>query len=294
MNKLDKLAKALVESQERKADTSPYDTTATVTRIEGDTAWVHIPGGVDETPVKLTISAGKGDTVQVRVSGGTAYIIGNSSRPPTDDRVANVAKAKADTAQATADDAVKSASVATTKAVFAQETADGAQETAQDAHKIAADTAQYFWVTETGTDTGAHITEVSQEAFVNNPSGGNLLARSNGIAVRDGLTELATFGADGVMLGKDGEQRTQQTSAGLNFIDENGIYTAKVSVDSNQCTIYNSYSTNQIVVGNSISLTRDGLDGLIVNGEYVYLTLYSDEDLYTAINALGWTSDVIE
>ena len=158
----------------------------------------------------------------------------------------------------------------------------------------AASLSQHFWYTASGSEAGAHIAEVDKATFEDNPSGGNLLSTSSGIAVRDGLTELATFGANGVTLGKAGEQRIHQTSTGLNFIDENGIYTAKVSVDSNQCTIYNSYSTNQIVVGNSISLTRDGLDGLIVDGVNVYLTLATDEDLYTAIDTLGWASDVIE
>ena len=50
--------------------TSAYDSVAEVRRVEGDTAWVHIAGGVDETPVKLTIAAKAGDTVQVRVGGG--------------------------------------------------------------------------------------------------------------------------------------------------------------------------------------------------------------------------------
>ena len=44
--------------------TSPLDTQAEVRRVEGDTAWVHIPGGVDETPVKLTIAAKAGDVVR--------------------------------------------------------------------------------------------------------------------------------------------------------------------------------------------------------------------------------------
>jgi len=72
-----------------KAKTSPYDTTATVRRVESGIAWVHIPGGVDETPVKLTIAAKPGDTVQVRVSGGRAFLVGNATAPPTDDRTAN-------------------------------------------------------------------------------------------------------------------------------------------------------------------------------------------------------------
>lgn len=68
-------------------------------------------------------------------------------------------------------------------------------------HDIASDTAQFFWVEETGTDTGVHITEVTKDEFLADPSGGNLLARSNGLAVRDGLEEVATFGADGVTIG---------------------------------------------------------------------------------------------
>ena len=76
--------------------TSGYYTPATVTRVEGDTAWVHIDGGVDETPVKMTIAAHAGDKVQVRVGGGTAWLTGNGSRPPTDDLLASLAKETAD------------------------------------------------------------------------------------------------------------------------------------------------------------------------------------------------------
>lgn len=79
--------------------TNAYDVSATVMRIEDDVAWVHIDGGVDETPVKLTISAHVGDVVQVRVGGGTAWLTGNGTRPPTDD-------ARAIVAQETADEAV--------------------------------------------------------------------------------------------------------------------------------------------------------------------------------------------
>lgn len=88
---MDKLAKELkaemTASDERKP--KPYDTQAEVVRVEGGTAWVHIPGGVDETPVRLTINARKGDMVNVHVADGTAWITGNSTNPPTDDRTAN-------------------------------------------------------------------------------------------------------------------------------------------------------------------------------------------------------------
>ena len=88
---MDKLAKELKKemsaSDERKP--KPYDTQAEVVRVVDGTAWVHIPGGVEETPVRLTIDAKKGDTVNVHVANGTAWITGNSTRPPTDDTTAN-------------------------------------------------------------------------------------------------------------------------------------------------------------------------------------------------------------
>lgn len=85
----DEIVNAIRESDKRKP--SAYDTTAEVRRIENGTAWVHIPGGVDETPAALTIDADVGDTVQVRVSGGSAWIVGNQTAPPTSDKVAKEA-----------------------------------------------------------------------------------------------------------------------------------------------------------------------------------------------------------
>lgn len=159
--------------------TQAYDTPATVLRTDGDTLWVHIPGGVDETPIKKTIDAKRGDVIQVRVGGGTAWATGNQTAPPTDDT-----KAKAVEAKTTVIEKV----VNTVKNV------------AEKAYKIAGNTDQYFWVTETGTDTGAHITEIPKEDFLADPDngGGNFLARTNGIAIRDGMAELATFSSSGL------------------------------------------------------------------------------------------------
>lgn len=79
------------------------------------------------------------------------------------------------------------------------------------ANNIAANTQQHFWFTETGQDTGAHITEVTQDEFLADPTqgGGNLLARSNGVAIRKGLTEVATFAQDGVTFSDDVESTAQ-------------------------------------------------------------------------------------
>ncbi len=90
MAKIDRVAKTLMNAirESDKKRTSAYDSQATVTKVEGSTAWVHIPGGVDETPARMTMSAAAGDTVQIRVANGRAWVTGNATAPPTDDRTA--------------------------------------------------------------------------------------------------------------------------------------------------------------------------------------------------------------
>lgn len=131
--------------------TRAYDTQAKVIRVEGSTVWVHIPGGVDETPVRKTMNAKEGDAVQVRVSGGTAFLVGNASSPPTDDTRANtafetayVAKEVADaaglaaaSAQQSADSAARAADVAWEKADEAETAAGVAWDKAADAETAA-------------------------------------------------------------------------------------------------------------------------------------------------------------
>lgn len=116
---------------------SPYDAQAEVKRIDGDTAWVHIPGGVDETPVQLTTNAKKGDIVQVRVSGGRAWLYGNVTSPPTDDTKAIQADTRAGEAMFTAIDALSSSEVARQAADKATEHAQEASEQAQSATESA-------------------------------------------------------------------------------------------------------------------------------------------------------------
>lgn len=205
MNKMHGLVRQMqraVNTQANKAMPTAYDTSAIVRRIEGNTAWVHFDGGVDETPVELTIAASVGDTVQVRVSGGSAWIQGNKTAPPTDDTIAKEANKQAVKAK-------KAAIEAYDMAVKALENVGGNSD-------------QYFWHTETGIDTGSHITQIPKEQFLANPSagGGNTLIRSNGVAMRDGLTELAKFMASGIQIGEDNSARVILAQ------DEFAMYTA--------------------------------------------------------------------
>ena len=89
------IAKKFVDALKEKKKPSGYDTAAVVKRIEGSTAWVAIEGGIDETPVKLSIDAKPGDNVNVRLSGGRAWITGNNTAPPTDDKKADAARKSA-------------------------------------------------------------------------------------------------------------------------------------------------------------------------------------------------------
>lgn len=221
--------------QATKPKTSPYDTEAEVIRVDGSTAWVHIPGGVAETPVSLTIAAQAGDTVRVRVSGGGAWLVGNDTAPPTDDT----------TAVAAQEEAAEASTIA-----------KAAQTEASSAARIASNTAQHFWFTETGTDTGAHITEVTEKEFLTDPANGgpNLLANTNGIAVRNGRTELATFSALGTTFANASGQSWFSLGRASDVVPSTMVDT--YSADGTSDTFRTSYPTN----GQQLVVLLDGVE----------------------------------
>jgi len=107
MNSQQELLEAINAITENKEKS--FDTPATVLRVDGDTAWVHIDGGADETPVRKTINCEQGETVQVRIANGSAFLVGNASAPPTDDKTANAAQFVAVQAEAKAVEAINTA-----------------------------------------------------------------------------------------------------------------------------------------------------------------------------------------
>lgn len=160
MQKTDELVNTLVKAvddiQNKKA--KGYDTQATVTRIEGGTAYVHIPGGVDETPAQMTITAKKGDTVRVRVANGTAWLVGNATAPPTDDATANAAVVVANTATTMAGDAIESANIAAEAAESAKTSATEAKADAIVANQAASNALRELSTVENVVDTLEWIT----------------------------------------------------------------------------------------------------------------------------------------
>ncbi len=80
MSNLSDLAKML------KPNNTGSDYTATVTRVDGATAYVRITGAdIMDTPVAMSIDCKAGDKVRVRVVNGKAWITGNDTAPPTND-----------------------------------------------------------------------------------------------------------------------------------------------------------------------------------------------------------------
>lgn len=126
--------------------------------------------------------------------------------------------------------------------------ANEARVLAEAALETAEHTDQYFWMASTGSDTGVHITEVPREDFIADPQngGGNIVARSNGIAVRDGLTELATFGASGATIGISTGAHT--------VIDEDGMQIYSVDQNDNLVELANiGYGQGQSASGTAVA-----------------------------------------
>jgi len=82
MSAMDDLARMLKRSR-----SSGTDCTGTVTKVEGSTAYVQLTGSeITDTPVVMSIDAKPGDRVRVRVSNGRAWITGNDTLPPSNDK----------------------------------------------------------------------------------------------------------------------------------------------------------------------------------------------------------------
>lgn len=74
-------------------------------------------------------------------------------------------------------------------------------------HDLASNTEQHFWNVTTGTNAGVHITEKTKDDFLDDPANGgnNLWAKTNGIVIRKGTTELASFEESSIGLGKNSD-----------------------------------------------------------------------------------------
>ena len=101
----------------------------------------------------------------------------------------------------------------------------GARYDAENAVQIATDTAQYFWVSSDGADNGAHVTQIPAEDFIADPDagGGNTLITTNGMAVRDGLEELAVFSGSEVRVGRIDDAKTVIQDGTVMLLTPDGV-----------------------------------------------------------------------
>lgn len=106
--------------------------------------------------------------------------------------------------------------------------------TAEQALNIAEGIDEHFW----SDNTGAHITKKTQDEYIVDPAngGGNTLITSEGMAVRNGQTELATFGSDGAQIGKNNESKVRIDYRSMRLIDKNGnaYFIVKEMLDENE------------------------------------------------------------
>lgn len=258
----------------RKETPSPgTDYTGTVTKVEGGVAYVQLAGSdIDDTPVRMSVAAKKGDTVRIRVNKGKAWITGNDTAPPTDD------------AYAKESEIILSNEIEKTNVTL--KTVEGV---ATEAHKIAGNTDQYFWHVTSGTDTGAHLTEIPQDQFLEDPEngGGNLLARTNGIAIRDGLTELAQFGTT-VVIGQGSGSHAEISPSGMSIYNdtpslcldvgasETTVEAPVVTVDGRTYAVTSSSGANKDLTRNATmhEIPSDSQGSVLNSLTFYYTVIY--------------------
>ena len=285
--------------QSSASGTEAYDTSAIVVRTEGSTAWVHIPGGVDETPVEMSINASAGDTVRVRVSGGQAWLIGNNTAPPTDDRRAKEAATFAEHAQSTANQAVKNAEDAARAAEDAQNSADNARISANNARVDAgrANTAAnnaltqlsvvedvvgvLTWISEHGSYAISVDTEVVEGKFYFTREGSgteadpyhyNLVISPSGDPSALGYYELT--GIDEAVTNYIASHLAL-TDAGLWVTKDSNGY--KILVSNSAVAIYDPEGELVVTYGDSIRFSSSRPQ--YIGGEDAYIIFYdADED----------------
>lgn len=280
-SKLNRIGKDIMSAMKNATErgTSAYDTTAEVRRVEGDIAWVHIAGGVDETPVKLTIAAKAGDTVQVRVGGGRAWITGNATAPPTDDRKANIATEKAEIAGKTANGAAELAESAMTDAEKARAAAILAETSAEDAQEsanIAKDSAD--------SATASASTALSQLDIIENVVGVLSLLSKHG-EYRLTTDEEVTPDKWYFILTESGEYQVVSNPTG----NPSALgYYELASIDQ---AIQNYVSSHLVLDGNGLWLQTDGSTSKLQlspsNGVVIYNELGNQVAQYGADTIIG-------
>ncbi|WP_027868854.1 hypothetical protein [Eubacterium sp. AB3007] len=299
-----------------KKGTSAYDTQAEVTRVEGNTVWVHIPGGVEETPVRMTMNASPGEIVQVRVSGGRAWLTGNVSSPPTDNTEAFKAREDAAQAQAkaeasekeakraqdAADSAEKAAGRAWEKAGEAEQAAAEAGESAEEA-KVSARTANraangaltqlsivedvvgtLTWISEHGSYALSEDTEVVPGKYYFSRVGDtyNIIVNPSGDPSSEGYFELSVIDE---AVSNYVSTHLALTNAGLWVVNDGNSY--KILLAGDGMKVYDAEGNLVATFGESISFSSTRPQ--YIGGDDAYIIFYdsNNDGIPDAINIGG-------
>lgn len=173
MNAVDGLVDLILKTSGKNEKTYSYDTEGVVQRVEDGIAYVRI-GESFETPAKMSVAAAPGERVRVRVSNNRAYLVGNTSEPPTGDRAARVAYTQATEAK--------------TNAAEALTVAQGAQESAD----IAADAASRAQVSADNAETDARRANVAAESAIEDAGRAYTAAESATTSANNAIVQLST------------------------------------------------------------------------------------------------------
>lgn len=189
-----------IASTMKQSKTKAYDTVAEVLRVDEKTAYVHIDGGADETPAQMTINCKEGDSVKIRVSGGRAWLTGNLTSPPTDDTAAN----KANKTATKVKKSYENFKYATEENFNSQETK------ILEAAKVATNFMKYI------DGLGLIVGDMR-----GNTLGQNTLLDSNGMAVRNGSSEIVRFGTAPIVITNTDGDKTYDGSGSVMQSDRN-------------------------------------------------------------------------
>lgn len=184
----------------KQSKTKAYDTVAKVLRVDEKTAYVHIDGGADETPAQMTINCKEGDSVKIRVSGGRAWLTGNLTSPPTDDTAAN----KANKTVTNVKKSYENFKYATEENFNSQESK------ILEAAKVATNFMKYI------DGLGIIVGDMR-----GNTLGQNTLLDSNGMAVRNGSSEIVRFGTAPIVITNTDGDKTYDGSGSVMQSDRN-------------------------------------------------------------------------
>lgn len=199
-----------IASAMKESKTKPYDTVAKVIRVDEKTAYVHIDGGADETPAQMAINCKTGDTVKIRVSGGKAWLTGNITAPPTDDSVAIKANKTATKVKKSYENFKN----------ITEENFSSQEDKIAEAAKVATNFMKYI------EGLGLIVGDMR-----GNTLGQNTLLDSNGMAVRNGSSEIVRFGTAPIVITNTDGDKTYDGSGSVMQSDRNIVVSTQQTKD---------------------------------------------------------------